>query len=79
MTFRQFAFRNVLRNKRTYAAYFLSSAFSVMIFFVCALFLFHPSITDEMFYPVVTQAMVGAELIMYVFSFSSCCIPSGLS
>ncbi|SEM31012.1 putative ABC transport system permease protein [Paenibacillus sp. cl141a] len=69
MTFRQFAFRNVLRNKRTYAAYFLSSAFSVMIFFVCALFLFHPSITDEMFYPVVIQAMVGAELIMYVFSF----------
>lgn len=69
MTFRQFAFRNVLRNKRTYAAYFLSSAFSVMIFFVCALFLFHPSIADEMFYPVVIQAMLGAELIMYVFSF----------
>ncbi|MCT1402208.1 ABC transporter permease [Paenibacillus sp. p3-SID867] len=69
MTFRQFAFRNVLRNKRTYAAYFLSSAFSVMIFFVCALFLFHPSIAGEMFYPVVIQAMLGAELIMYVFSF----------
>lgn len=69
MTFRQFAFRNVLRNKRTYAAYFLSSAFSVMIFFVCALFLFHPWIADEMFYSVVIQAMLGAELIMYVFSF----------
>ena len=55
MTFRQFAFRNVLRNKRTYAAYFLSSAFSVMIFFVCALFLFHPSIAGEMFYPVVIK------------------------
>jgi putative ABC transport system permease protein len=40
-----------------------------MIFFVCALFLFHPAIANEMFYPVVIQAMVGAELIMYVFSF----------
>ena len=56
---------------------FLKRAFSVMIFFVCALFLFHPSIAGEMFYPVVIQAMLGAELIMYVFSFSSCCIPSG--
>lgn len=69
MTFRQFVFRNVVRNKRTYAAYFLSSSFSVMIFFVCALFIFNPEIRDEMFYPVVLQAMVGAELIMYVFSF----------
>lgn len=32
MTFRRFAFNNVMRNKRTYAAYFLSSAFSVMAF-----------------------------------------------
>lgn len=69
MTFRQFVFRNVVRNKRTYAAYFLSSSFSVMIFFVCALFIFNPEIRDEMFYPVVLQAMVAAELIMYVFSF----------
>ncbi|UNK19193.1 ABC transporter permease [Paenibacillus sp. N3/727] len=69
MTFRQFVFRNVVRNKRTYAAYFLSSSFSVMIFFVCALFIFNPEIRDEAFYPVVMQAMIGAELIMYIFSF----------
>ncbi|WP_054958646.1 FtsX-like permease family protein [Paenibacillus dakarensis] len=69
MNFQQFVFRNVIRNKRTYAAYFLSSSFSVMIFFVCALFIFNPQIKDEMFYPVVLQAMVGAELIMYIFSF----------
>ncbi|WP_106768996.1 FtsX-like permease family protein [Paenibacillus faecalis] len=69
MTFRQFVFRNVVRNKRTYAAYFLSSSFSVMIFFVCALFIYNPMITDETFYPAVVQAMTGAELIMYIFSF----------
>lgn len=32
MTFRQFAFRNVSRNKRLYTAYFLSSMFTVMVF-----------------------------------------------
>ncbi|WP_258169019.1 hypothetical protein, partial [Paenibacillus sp. AR247] len=42
MSFLQFVYRNVARSKRTYAAYFLSSAFSVMIFFICALFLFSP-------------------------------------
>ena len=69
MNFRQFVFRNVVRNKRTYAAYFLSSSFSVLIFFVCTLFIFNPGIRDEMFYPVVVQAMTAAVLIMYVFSF----------
>lgn len=39
MTFRQFAYRNVTRNKRKYAAYFVVSAFSVMIF-LCAHCLF---------------------------------------
>ncbi|WP_429782110.1 hypothetical protein, partial [Bacillus tropicus] len=42
MTFRQFAFNNIFRNKRTYAGHFLSSAFSIMIFFTYALLLFHP-------------------------------------
>lgn len=44
MTFRQFAFNNVLRNKRLYAAYFLSSIFTVMVFFTFAMFTFHPAI-----------------------------------
>jgi putative ABC transport system permease protein len=69
MTFRQFAYRNVARNKRTYAAYFLSSSFSVMIFFVCALFVFNPVIQEGLLFSVVTQAMLAAEAIMYVFSF----------
>ncbi|MEH7012525.1 FtsX-like permease family protein [Neobacillus niacini] len=69
MTFRQFAFRNVIRNKRTYAAYFLSSAFSVMIFFVYALFIFNPDIKKGVTASVAIQLMVTAEVIMYVFSF----------
>ncbi|MGX6444665.1 FtsX-like permease family protein [Neobacillus sp. K501] len=69
MTFRQFAFRNVVRNKRTYAAYFLSSAFSVLIFFVYALFIFHPDIKEGVTASTAIQLMASAEVIMYVFSF----------
>lgn len=69
MTFRQFAFRNVVRNKRTYAAYFLSSAFSVLIFFVYALFIFHPDIKEGVTASAAIELMSAAEVIMYLFSF----------
>ncbi|MCM3240132.1 ABC transporter permease [Heyndrickxia oleronia] len=69
MTFPQFVYRNVIRNKRIYAAYFLSSAFSVMIFFVYALFIFHPDIKKGVTSSVAIQLMTAAEVIMYVFSF----------
>ncbi|MBW8350661.1 ABC transporter permease [Bacillus sp. IITD106] len=67
MTFRQFAFNNVFRNKRTYAAYFLSSMFSVLVFFVYAVFAFHPALKN-----INSNVAVGlhfAEGIIYVFSF----------
>ncbi|GIN90267.1 ABC transporter permease [Siminovitchia terrae] len=67
MTFRQFAFNNVFRNKRTYAAYFLSSLFAVLVFFVYAIFSFHPELIK-----VNSSVAIGlhfAEGIIYVFSF----------
>ncbi|MDR7000131.1 ABC transporter permease [Neobacillus niacini] len=69
MTFPQFVFRNVVRNKRTYSAYFLSSAFSVLIFFIYALFIFHPDIKKGVTSATAVQLMSSAEVIMYVFSF----------
>ncbi|BBH20160.1 ABC transporter permease [Paenibacillus baekrokdamisoli] len=69
MTFRQFAFNNVLRNKRTYAAYFLSSAFSVMVFFVYAVFAFHPDLADGKINMNISTGMHFAEGLIYVFSF----------
>jgi len=69
MTFRQFAFNNVLRNKRTYAAYFLSSAFSVMAFFVYAVFAFHPDMSGGSVNDKVSVAMHFAESLIYAFSF----------
>lgn len=69
MTFRQFAFNNVARNKRTYAAYFLSSSFSVMVFFIYALFIYHPEISEGSMKQLVVNGMGAAQFIIYVFSF----------
>ncbi|RXZ80608.1 ABC transporter permease [Paenibacillaceae bacterium] len=69
MTFRQFTFHNVLRNKRLYAAYFLSSMFSVLIFFVFAIFAFHPLLTADSLNDSVAKGLYVAEGIIYFFSF----------
>src|SRR5690625_881596 len=69
MTFRQFAFRNVFRNKRLYIAYFLSSMFTVMVFFTFANFAFHPELTGENMLDSATQGMLVAGGIIYIFSF----------
>ncbi|RDW16653.1 ABC transporter permease [Oceanobacillus chungangensis] len=69
MTFRQFAFNNVVRNKRLYAAYFLSSMFTVMVFFTFAIFAFHPTLSGDDMHGSVQQGMYVAGGIIYVFSF----------
>ena len=69
MTFRQFAFNNVFRNKRLYAAYFLSSLFTVMVFFTFLNFAFHPELSGEEVDSSVLQGMSVAGGIIYVFSF----------
>jgi putative ABC transport system permease protein len=69
MTFQQFAFNNVRRNARQYSAYFLSSVFSVMVFFIYAAFMFHPALRDEAMNPIVLRAVILAEVVIFVFSF----------
>ncbi|MTH55748.1 FtsX-like permease family protein [Bacillus mangrovi] len=68
MTFRKLALNNVLRNWRTYAAYFLSSAFSVFVFFMYAVFAFHPYLTAEKLKSA-SSGLHFAESIIYVFTF----------
>lgn len=58
-----------MRNKRTYAAYFLSSAFSVMVFFVCSLFLFHPDLKAQVAWNSALLVLAQAEVIMFLFCF----------
>ncbi|ARC61092.1 FtsX-like permease family protein [Bacillus licheniformis] len=73
MTFRQFAFNNVIRNKRLYAAYFLSSMFTVMVFFAFAIFAFHPVMTSDSLTSGIGQhasfGLLVAGSIIFVFSF----------
>lgn len=69
MTFRQFAFNNVIRNKRIYAAYFLSCMFTVMVFFTFAMFAFHPALYGENMNDKALYGMAVAGGIIVVFSF----------
>ncbi|MFD1065580.1 ABC transporter permease [Oceanobacillus locisalsi] len=69
MTFRQFAFNNVIRNKRLYAAYFLTSLFTVMVFFTFSIFASHPQLTGDNMNSNVSVGMNVAAGIIYVFSF----------
>ncbi|TCM96964.1 putative ABC transport system permease protein [Paenibacillus sp. BK033] len=69
MSLRRFAFNNVIRNRRIYAGYFLSSVFSVMVFFVYSIFAFHPGLADGALHMSVSTAMHFAESVIYVFSF----------
>src|SRR5699024_12702614 len=67
--FRRFALNNVLRNKRLYVAYFLSSMFTVMVFFTFANFAFHPVLSGNDLNGHAQKGMAVAGGIIYVFSF----------
>ncbi|MDR4136988.1 ABC transporter permease [Bacillus thuringiensis] len=74
MTFRQFAFNNVIRSKRTYLAHFLSSTFAIMIFFTYALLAFHPNLQGDLASSVTinTFAKSGLQIsqgLIFFFSF----------
>lgn len=75
MNFRQFAFNNVFRKKRTYAAHFMSSAFSVMAFFIYAVLLYHPDLQGQLASSSETASYLGAmglkvsQYLIFIFSF----------
>ncbi|WP_020061380.1 FtsX-like permease family protein [Bacillus sp. 123MFChir2] len=69
MTFWQFAFKNVTRNSRAYFAYFLSSAFSIAIFFSFAVYLFHPRLQNADTTSGIDTLMGISEAVIVFFSF----------
>ncbi|QWH00963.1 ABC transporter permease [Bacillus mycoides] len=75
MTFQRFAFNNIIRSKRTYAAHFLSSSFSVMVFFTYSLLFFHPDLQGELASTSKTMSLLGtmgmqiSQYLIFVFSF----------
>ncbi|UJF33764.1 ABC transporter permease [Paenibacillus hexagrammi] len=68
MTFPQFAYKNVLRNLRSYLAFYLSSSFAVMIFYMFAMFIFHPALKNGYINTFAKKGMVFAEWIIFIFS-----------
>ncbi|NMD71633.1 ABC transporter permease [Bacillus sp. DNRA2] len=74
MTFRQFAFNNVARNKRVYLGHFLSSTFAVIIFFTFGLIAYHPALKGNITELSQTMNSFGkgsfqvSQYIIYIFS-----------
>lgn len=68
VTFLQFAYRNVFRNFRNYAAFFMASFFSVFVFFIYSMVMFHPEIESGFLGEVSIAGMVFAEVILVMFS-----------
>ncbi|WP_410983957.1 FtsX-like permease family protein [Bacillus cereus] len=69
MTFWQFAFKNVTRNSRAYFAYFVSSAFSIAVFFSFAVYLFHPWLQNSSVVDGISGLMIFSEVVIVFFSF----------
>ncbi|OAO89124.1 hypothetical protein AXX17_ATUG04120 [Arabidopsis thaliana] len=75
---REFAFNNVIRNKRVYLAHFLSCSFSVLVFFIYALLLFHPDLqgqltsTSRTISELATNGMRISQYAIFIFSFFFC-------
>ncbi|KOS25023.1 ABC transporter permease [Bacillus anthracis] len=78
MTFWQFAFKNVSRNSRAYFAYFVSSAFSIAVFFSFAVYLFHPKLQIIGIISEITGLMIISEVVIVFFHSSFYYIQLGL-
>ncbi|HDR4873185.1 TPA: ABC transporter permease [Bacillus cereus] len=72
MTFWQFAFKNVSRNSKAYFAYFVSSAFSIMVFFSFTVYAYHPRLQSVQNFqerdPLMNLAST-AQIVIVMFSF----------
>ncbi|PEI95049.1 ABC transporter permease [Bacillus pseudomycoides] len=75
MSFRQLAWNNVIRNNRLYIGHFLSSIFTVIIFFTFELLVFHPQFSGKLAATSVSMSALGtqgfkiAQYLIIFFSF----------
>lgn len=71
MTFRELALRNVRGGWRRYAAFFLSSAASVAVFYLFSSFIFHPDVANGQVYggAGVAMGLAICEGLIGLFSF----------
>lgn len=69
MSFNQIVIQNILRDKWTYISYFLSSVFSILVFFLFLITAFHPMLSAINPNSTLGMTMIGSSMIVYVFSF----------
>ncbi|MFJ6210410.1 FtsX-like permease family protein [Lysinibacillus sp. NPDC092081] len=69
MSFNHIVVQNILRDKWTYVSYFLSSMFSIIIFFLFTVIVFHPSLASLDSNSTLGLALMLASLLVYLFSF----------
>ena len=69
MSFNHIVIQNVLRDKSTYISYFLSSVFSILIFFLFSTTAFHPMMKEVDTSSTLGITMLLASFFIYIFSF----------
>lgn len=71
MNFRQLALKNIQGNWHRYVAFFLSSAFSVMVFYMFGAFIYHPEVVNGHIIAanLVKQGLSACQVLIVVFSF----------
>ncbi|WP_442604097.1 FtsX-like permease family protein [Paenibacillus sp. KN14-4R] len=70
MTFLQFASKNIRGNWHQYIAFFLSSVFSVLIFYIFSAFIYHPDVVNGYIQAAdkVKYGLIACQVIILIFS-----------
>ncbi|MEI3607617.1 FtsX-like permease family protein [Pseudogracilibacillus sp. SE30717A] len=68
MSFNHIVVQNILRDKSTYISYFLSSIFSILVFFLFSITAFHPMLAKMDTTSTLGVTMLLASFFIYVFS-----------
>ncbi|ATP39898.1 ABC transporter permease [Solibacillus sp. R5-41] len=69
MKFNDIVVQNILRDKWTYISYFLSSVFSIVVFFLFSITAFHPMLALIDTQSTLGITMMFASFFIYIFSF----------
>ncbi|GIN70320.1 peptide ABC transporter Pep4E family, permease [Bacillus sp. J14TS2] len=69
MSFNHIVIQNILRDKWTYISYFLSSVFSILVFFLFLITAFHPMMDAINPDSTLGMTMMFCSFIVYIFSF----------
>lgn len=69
MSFNHIVIQNILRDKWTYVSYFLSSMFSIIIFFLFSVIVFHPNLKSLDPNSTLGISLMLASMLVYLFSF----------